>query len=97
MTLNPPFQPPATPRHDRVSTITVYTKPDCHLCVEALTTLRALQRELEFDLRELDITADDALHRAYFERIPVIALNGQELFDYFVDEAVMRERLESSR
>jgi glutaredoxin len=80
-----------------VSTITVYTMPDCHLCVEALTTLRGLQRELGFDLRELDITTDDALHRAYFERIPVIALNGEELFDYFVDEAVVRERLESPR
>jgi glutaredoxin len=80
-----------------VSTITVYTKPDCHLCVQALTTLRGLQRELGFDLRELDITTDDALHRAYFERIPVIALNGEELFDYFVDEAVVRERLESPR
>jgi glutaredoxin len=80
-----------------VSTITVYTTPDCHLCVEALATLRGLQDELGFDLRELDITTDDALHRAYFERVPVIALNGEELFDYFVDEAVVRERLESPR
>ena len=37
--------------------------------------------------RERDITADDALHRAYFERIPVVALDGEELFEYFVDEA----------
>ena len=80
-----------------MATITVYTKPDCHLCAEAISTLCELQRELGFDLRELDITADDALHRAYFERIPVVALNGEELFDYFVDEAVVRERLESSR
>jgi len=86
----------ATPR-DVVATITVYTAPDCHLCAEALSILRRLQRELEFDLRELDITTDDALHRAYLERIPVIALNGEELFDYFVDEAVVRERLESPR
>jgi glutaredoxin len=77
--------------------LTVYTSPDCHLCVEAVSTLRGLQRELKFDLQELDITSDDALHRAYFERIPVIALNGEELFDYFVDEAVVRERLESPR
>jgi glutaredoxin len=80
-----------------VSAITVYTTPDCHLCVEALTILRGLQDELGFDLRELDITTDDALHRVYFERVPVIALNGEELFDYFVDEAVVRERLESPR
>jgi hypothetical protein len=33
--------------------------------------------------------------RAYFERIPVVALDGEELFDFFVDEAILRERLES--
>ncbi len=73
--------------------ITVYSKPDCHLCAEAVTTLRGLQAELVFALQERDITADAALHRAYFERIPVIALDGEELFDHFVDEAVLRERL----
>ena len=47
--------------------------------------------------QERDITADEALHRAYFERIPVVALDGEELCDYFVDEALVRERLESRR
>jgi glutaredoxin len=75
--------------------ITVYSKPDCHLCADAMLTLRRLQDELGFALQELDITAEEALHRAYFERIPVIALNGQELCEYFVDEALVRERLES--
>jgi glutaredoxin len=78
-------------------TVTLYSKHDCHLCADALMALRALQAELGFDLEELDITTDDALHRAYFERIPVVALDGEELFDYFVDEAVLRERLESRR
>jgi glutaredoxin len=80
-----------------VTVLTVYSKPDCHLCAHAVAVLRELQAELEFDLLVRDITADDALHRAYFERIPVIALDGEELFDYFVDEAVVRERLKSRR
>jgi glutaredoxin len=73
----------------------VYSKPDCHLCFEAMTALEALRQELGFELRERDIAADEALHRAYFERIPVIALDGEELCDYFLDEALLRERLES--
>ena len=81
----------------QVSVLTVYSKPDCHLCAEAMSVLRRLQAELRFGLRELDITADEALHRAYFERIPVVSLDGEELFQYFVDEAVVRERLESRR
>jgi hypothetical protein len=60
-----------------------------------MASLTALQHELGFALEERDIGADEALLRAYFERIPVVALDGEELFDFFVDEATLRERLES--
>jgi glutaredoxin len=74
-------------------TLTLYSKPDCHLCEDALAVLLHVRSELAFELIERDITAEDALHRAYFERIPVIELDGEELFEFFVDEAVLRERL----
>jgi glutaredoxin len=79
------------------SLITVYTAPDCHLCADAMTVLRRLRDELGFALEERDITAGEGLHRAYFERIPVVALDGEELCEYFVEEALVRERLESRR
>ena len=75
--------------------IVVYSRPDCHLCAEAMAALRALQGELGFALSERDIDGDEALQRAYFERIPVVALDGEELFEYFIDETLLRERLES--
>jgi glutaredoxin len=78
-------------------TVTVYSKPDCHLCEEAMAVLRRLREDVPFHLQELDITVDETLHRAYFERIPVVALDGQELFEYHVSEKLMRERLESRR
>ena len=78
-----------------MSAIVVYTRPGCHLCVEAMTDLRRLQDELGFALSERDIDGDEALLRAYFERIPVVALDGEELFDFYVDEPLLRERLES--
>jgi glutaredoxin len=77
--------------------VTVYSAPGCHLCEDALATLRAMQAELGFELAEVDITTDDELHRAHFERIPVIFLDGEELSEYFVQEALVRERLESRR
>jgi glutaredoxin len=80
-----------------VSVLTVYSKPDCHLCEDAMAALRSLQLELGFVLQERDITADDALHRAYFERVPVVVVDGEELCDYVVEEALVRERLESRR
>jgi glutaredoxin len=80
-----------------VSIVTVYSHPDCHLCGQAIELLESLQAELEFDLTERDITGDDALHRAYFERVPVVFLDGEEVCEYFVDEVALRERLESRR
>jgi glutaredoxin len=78
-----------------MSAVTVYSRPDCHLCEDAVATLRRMRDELGFSLIERDIDSDEALQRAYFERVPVIALDGEELFDFFVDEAALRERLAS--
>jgi glutaredoxin len=78
-----------------MTVVTLYSKPDCHLCVEARAALLRVQAGLEFELFELDITTDEMLHRAYFERIPVVVLNGEELFEYFVEEDALRERLEA--
>jgi glutaredoxin len=74
-------------------TVTLYGKPDCHLCDDALAALERLRAEHPFQLVEKDITQDDDLHRRYLERIPVIALDGEELFDHFVDEVALAERL----
>ena len=41
----------------------------------------------------MDITSDDDLHRRYLERIPVITLGDEELFEFFVDEAALEARL----
>ncbi len=74
-------------------TVTLYSKPDCHLCEDALKALREVRDELPFVLQVRDITAEEALHRAYFERIPVVTLDGEELFEFFVDADALRERL----
>jgi glutaredoxin len=76
-----------------VREITLYGRPGCHLCDEARTVLERVRAELPFALVERDIEQDDALLRVYLERIPVIALDGEELFDFFVDEAELRRRL----
>jgi glutaredoxin len=76
-----------------VTTVTLYGRPGCHLCDDARTALLPLAAELGFALEEIDIEGDDDLHRRYLERIPVIALDGEELFDFFLDEAILRERI----
>jgi len=73
--------------------IVLYGRPGCHLCDDARVVLERVRADLPFALVERDIERDDALFKAYLERIPVVALDGEELFDFFVDEAELRRRL----
>ena len=77
-------------------TVTLYTRPGCHLCDDARAAIERVRAQRPFDLVEIDIESDDALHRAYLERIPVVELDGEELFEHFVDEAALRRRLSLS-
>ena len=67
----------------------LYGRPGCHLCDDAREVLERVGEPFA----EVDIEADDDLHRRLLERIPVIALDGEELFDHFVDEEMLRARL----
>ena len=73
--------------------MTLYGKPGCHLCDEARAVVERVRAGHPFDLREVDVSLDPGLNREYGERIPVLSLNGEELFDFFVEEAVLVERL----
>ena len=77
-------------------TVTLYGRPGCHLCDDAREVLERIRRTEPFELEEVDIEADDDLLRRYLERIPVIALDGRELFDFFVDEPALRAALRSA-
>jgi hypothetical protein len=77
-----------------VPTITLYGKPGCHLCDDARAQIERLRGERDFDLEQVDITLDPVLHRRYAERIPVLALDGEELFELAVDARAVRERLD---
>jgi glutaredoxin len=76
-----------------VRTVTLYSRPGCHLCEEARSALQAVQGRAAFELEEINIETDDVLHARYLERIPVIALDGEELFDFFVDEEALLRRI----
>jgi glutaredoxin len=73
--------------------VTLYGRPGCHLCDEARAVLERVRATHPFTLAEVDIEADDALFKRYLERIPVVALDGAERFELFVDEATLRAEL----
>jgi Glutaredoxin-like domain (DUF836) len=76
-----------------VPALTLYGKPGCHLCDEARAAVREALAGRDVTLREVDVTLDPVLERRYGERIPVLAVDGEELFEYVVDGRVLRERL----
>jgi glutaredoxin len=71
--------------------LVLYGRQGCHLCDGARAALQRVGHPFE----EIDIEADDALLKRYLERIPVVALDGEELYDFFVDEADLRARVGS--
>lgn len=76
-----------------MTTLTLYGKPGCHLCDEARAVVAEVGAERQILVEEVDITLDPVLFRRYGERIPVIALDGEEAFELGVEADELRKRL----
>ena len=60
-------------------TVTLYTKPGCHLCDEAKDEIE-LSGSAGFDLVEINIANDPDLYERYKNDIPVVLIDGVEAF-----------------
>ena len=65
----------------------------CHLCERARAQLAALRQEHEFELREVDIGGDAELEARYREWLPVVEIDGERAFVYYLDEAAFLRKL----
>jgi glutaredoxin len=65
--------------------VTLYSRPGCGLCDEARGVVLGVRARADFDFEEIDISGDDALELEYGIRIPVVAVDGKELFEISVD------------
>jgi glutaredoxin len=74
-------------------TLTLYTKPDCTLCDDAQAALERVRVRMPFELEVLDISMDPELAARYGERIPVVLVDGEEAWEYVVDERELESRL----
>jgi len=79
-----------------MSSVTVYSRPGCHLCGEAIDALIALHGEgYRFELHEVDIESEELLHRRLLEKIPVVEIDGEVVSELTLDEAAVRARLDT--
>jgi glutaredoxin len=67
-----------------VTEVVLYTRAGCHLCEHAEAVLRAARERSRFALRLVDIDADPELAGRYGVRVPVVAVDGVEHFQYEV-------------
>ncbi len=73
--------------------VVLYSARGCHLCDRAREQLAALRGEVAFDLSEIDITGNPELEQHYREFLPVVEIDGERAFVYFVQPDAFRRRI----
>jgi len=77
--------------------VAVYHASGCHLCERALAQVRALHDELGFALEEVAIDGDAELEARYREWLPVVEIDGEQVFTYYVHEEAFRRKLAAAQ
>jgi glutaredoxin len=78
-------------------TITLLTRPGCHLCDEARAVIERVAADLGVAWSERDITRSEEDLRAYSEMIPVTLIDGVQHDFWQVSEPRLRAALSASR
>lgn len=65
--------------------VVLYSREECHLCEQARDVIISLQKEFPISLTEIDIDEDPSLKKKYGLKIPVIAINGEVIFESNID------------
>ena len=83
-----------------MTTVTLYTKPDCHLCDVAREVVETVVAELPedaVDIDELSIADDPALYAQWWEKIPVVLIDGELHGHWRVSPDRLRAALAAAR
>ncbi|HEY0004441.1 MAG TPA: glutaredoxin family protein [Pyrinomonadaceae bacterium] len=73
--------------------VRLYTRPGCHLCLEAKQEMLRAGCEHEYELEEVNIDDDPALSELYGWEIPVVTINGIKAFKYRLTADEFRRKL----
>ena len=82
-----------------MTTVTLIGKPDCHLCDVARDVVETVVAELPEDaveVEELSIADDPALYARWWEKIPVVLIDGELHGHWRVSPDRLRVALEAT-
>ncbi len=74
--------------------ITIYSKPECHLCERAKEVIASCRQKAEFETEVVDISQKPELLERFRNDIPVIFLDGLEIARHVVRERKLLELLQ---
>ncbi|MBD3940356.1 glutaredoxin family protein [Microbacterium sp. NEAU-LLC] len=83
-----------------MATLTLIGKPDCHLCDVAREVVETVVAELPEDaveVEELSIADDPALYATWWEKIPVVLIDGELHGHWRVSPDRLRAALDAAR
>ena len=73
--------------------VTIYSRPGCHLCDDMKAVVARMARSLPLRLEEVDISTDPALEASYGPDIPVLMIGGKKAAKYRVTDDQLRRLL----
>jgi hypothetical protein len=73
--------------------VVLYYAQGCHLCERARAVVESVRKEMPFSLDEVDIGDDPALESQYREWLPVVEIDGERAFVYYVDPDAFRRKV----
>jgi glutaredoxin len=73
--------------------VVLYRAEGCHLCERALRIVEDVRAEVPFELETVDIGSDPELDARYREWLPVLEIDGERAFVYYVDSGALRRKL----
>lgn len=77
--------------------LTLYSRPDCHLCDDMKTTIKKFSKKISVDLRIVDISNNATLETQYGQEIPVLFVDGRRIAKYRISEQELQEALSAER
>ena len=78
-------------------TLTIYSKPGCHLCDDMKQLVIRLSQSMPLRLEEIDISQDPELEARYGLEIPVLMVDGRKAAKYRISDGELRRLLEARR
>lgn len=77
-------------------TVTLYTRANCKLCEEAEHEIDLARQEIPLRFERIDIDVDPTRLADYTDHVPVVHLDGVEIFRHRLTASALLEKLKET-